>query len=87
MAIEEERTQKHKGLLWVDQRDSDGKPVRLFLPNFFNTVFNKLSRDQTYSELMGNRGLVLEMLGKQEEAQKHFEEAEEFYAGKLHKIQ
>ena len=93
MAIKEERTQKHKGLLWDDCKDSAGKPVRLFLPNFFNTVFNKLSRDQTYSELMSNRGLVLEMLGKQEQAQKHFEEAEELYAGKglhsatAHKIQ
>jgi tetratricopeptide (TPR) repeat protein len=78
MAEEESRTHKHEGLLWVDQSDTDGKPLRLFLPNFFNTFRLTLQSNRTYSELMGNRGLVLEMLGKQEEAQKHFQEADEF---------
>jgi tetratricopeptide (TPR) repeat protein len=78
MAKEEERTQKHKGLFWIDQEGQDGKTFRLFLPNYFNTFHITLRRDRTYSELMGNRGLVLEMLGRQEDADKHFQEAEEF---------
>ena len=78
MAEEEMRTQKHKGLLWVDQNDSKGKLMRLFLPNYFNTFRVTLQSDQTYSKLMGNRGLVLEMLGEDEDAQKHLQEAEEF---------
>jgi tetratricopeptide (TPR) repeat protein len=78
MAEDEARTQKHKGLLWADQKDSDGDSFRLFLPNYFNTFHRTLHINRSYSELMGNRGLVLDMLDKQEEAQKHFQEAEEF---------
>jgi tetratricopeptide (TPR) repeat protein len=81
MAKEEERTQKHRGLYWTDKKGKDGKPMRLFLPNYFHTFHMTLHDDRIYSELMGNRGLVLEMLGKQEEAKCHFKEAEEFLPG------
>lgn len=81
MAEEEERTHKHGGLLWEDRTESNGELVRQFLPNYFVTFQFALRVDRSYSELMGNRGLVLEMLGKQEEAQKHFEEAEDFSPG------
>jgi tetratricopeptide (TPR) repeat protein len=78
MAEEEGLTHKHRGLLWAEHKDHDGKPVRLFLPNYFSTFYMTLRSDRTFSELMGNRGMVLEMLGKQEDAQKHLQEAEEF---------
>lgn len=78
MAEEESQTHKHEGLLWVDHKDMDGKPLRVFLPNFYNAFRVTLQSDQIYSNLMGDRGLVLEMLGKEDEAQKHFQEAEEF---------
>ena len=78
MAMAEERTQKHKGLFWIDQEGQDGKTFRLFLPNYFNTFQTTLRSDRTYSELMGNRGLVLEMLGQQKDADKHFQEPEDF---------
>jgi tetratricopeptide (TPR) repeat protein len=78
MAEEEEQTNKSGGLFWVDHIGQDGKLVRLFLPNFFNTFQYQLRRDRIYSELLGNRAMVLEMLGKQEEADAHFCEADEF---------
>jgi len=77
-ASEEERTERHAGLYWVDRVDVDGKKVRLFLPNYFNTFRETLRLDQSYCNLIGNRGTVLELLGRYEEAKEHFEEAEEF---------
>lgn len=77
-AIEEERTERHAGLYWVDQRNVDGKNVRLFLPNYFNTFRERLRADRTYSNLIGNRGTVLELLGQHAEARRHFQEAEAF---------
>jgi len=77
MAIEEERTEEHGGLYWED-RLIDGKKSRLYLPNFFNTFLETLRTDTRYSQLLGNRGVVLEMLGRGEEASLHLNEAEEF---------
>ena len=50
----------------------------MFLPNYFNTFQAALRDDATYSNLMGNRGTVLELLGRNEEASEHFDEAKEF---------
>ena len=77
MATEEERTEEHAGLYWED-RLIDGNKTRLYLPNFFNTFQDTLRTDSRYSQLLGNRGVVLEMLGRGEEASLHFNEAEEF---------
>lgn len=40
-----------------------------------------LGRDPVYSNLIGNRGAVLELLGRHNEAQQHFDEATEFMPG------
>ncbi|MCG2830394.1 MAG: tetratricopeptide repeat protein [Desulfobacteraceae bacterium] len=77
-AVEEEKTERHAGLYWVDRQSVDGKTVRLFLPNYFNTFREILRSNRTYSSLIGSRGTVLEMLGRHSDAEKHFEEASEF---------
>lgn len=81
-AAEEERTEQHAGLYWHDFKDKEGKRGRLFLPNYFNTFRETLRRDATYSNLMGNRGTVLELLGRRADAAEHFAEAEYFIPSK-----
>lgn len=78
MALEEEQTERHAGLYWTDITDDEGKTIRLFLPNYFNTFQEELRRDRTYSDLIGNRGTVLELLGRHDEARQHFDEATDF---------
>lgn len=78
-AKEEERTKKHAGLYWIDLPNDKGETVRLFLPNYFNTFRESLRQDAAYSNLIGNRGTVLELLGRHNEAQQHFDEAMEFH--------
>ena len=77
-AQEEELLEIHEGLYWVDTLDEKKGTKRLFLPNFFNTIREQLKLDTTYANLIGNRGTVLELLGRHDEAQLHFDEAEEF---------
>lgn len=77
-AQEEERTERHGGLYWVDSRQPDGGTRRLFLPNYFNTFREALRSSPSYANLIGNRGTVLELLGQDDEAARHFEEATEF---------
>ncbi|MEW5983453.1 MAG: tetratricopeptide repeat protein [Acidobacteriota bacterium] len=77
-ATEEERTERHGGLYWEDRADENGETVRLFFPNFFNTVRDAFGRDQTYSTLIGNRSTVLKLLGRATEAREHRAEALEF---------
>ncbi len=77
-AEEEERTESRAGLYWLDVPDDENNTIRVFLPNFYNTFREVLRRDFTYSDLIGNRGTVLELLGRHEEARQHFEEATEF---------
>jgi tetratricopeptide (TPR) repeat protein len=77
-AQEEERTEKHAGLYWIDILNEKQELVRLFLPNYFNTFRESLRGDASYSTLIGNRGAVLEMLGRHDEAHKHYDEATEF---------
>lgn len=77
-AMEEERTEKHSGLYWIDEQNDKNETVRKFLPNFFNTFLDILKRDATYSNLIGNRGTALELLGQHEESRQHLDEAAEF---------
>ena len=77
-AAEEKRHRRHAGLYWQDTKDLEGKAARQFLPNFFNTFNKALRSDSHYSNLLGNRGSVLEMVGRAEEAELHLREAEEF---------
>ncbi len=78
MAIKEETEQTHGGLYWEDKKDNNGEKIRLFLPNYFNTFVRALLADQLYANLTGNRGVVLEELGENEDAMKHFSEADTF---------
>lgn len=77
-ALDEERTEKHAGLYWVDVPNDKRETVRLFLSNYFNTFRELLKRDAAYSNLIGNRGTVLELLGRHDEARLHFDKATEF---------
>jgi len=77
-AMEEEHTERHGGLYWIDSIDSESKLVRLFLPNYFNTFRESLRQDRVYADFIGNRGSVLEQLGRNEEANQHLNEARFF---------
>ena len=76
-AEREEKTQRHGGLFWVDTQNEDGTKVRMFLPNFFNTMFEELSKNFAFSNFLGNRSTVLRLMGQKEEADKHLQEAQE----------
>ena len=78
VAIQEERSEEHEGLYWISLKKKDGEDTRLYLPNYFNTFREALRGNSLYTNLIGNRGTVLEMLGRQREAEEHFSEAEEF---------
>jgi tetratricopeptide (TPR) repeat protein len=78
MAVQEEKLRTHRGLYWLDSTDGEGRATRLFLPNYFNTFRESLCSDTIYSNLIGNRGTVLELMAQHEDAQMHFAEAEEF---------
>lgn len=74
-----ERRREYGGLFFNDvTRGWLRKRMRLFLPNYFNTFREHLTLDSTYANLIGNRGTVLRLLGRDEEADLHFAEAEEF---------
>ena len=77
-AMEEERTENHAGLYWTDLQNDKSEACRLFLPNYFNTFRESLRFNAAYSTLIGNRGTVLELLGRHDEASQHFGEAREF---------
>jgi len=77
-AAEEERTEARGGLYWEDTTDKDGNAVRLFLPNYLNTFRESLKQESTYSNLLGNRSIVLALLGRDGEARLHRDEADEF---------
>ena len=78
MALRDEKEKTFAGWYWQDKTDHDGKLVRLFTPNYFNNIFHFFLQDGLYANLMGNRSTVLKLLGQDEEAQKHLEEAEDF---------
>jgi tetratricopeptide (TPR) repeat protein len=78
-ADNEERTETHAGLYWIDAPNDQMGTVRLFLPNYFNTFRESLRRDNSYANLTGNRGTVLELLGRHSEARQHIAEANEFF--------
>jgi tetratricopeptide (TPR) repeat protein len=77
-AMEEEKTEKHAGLYWIDVSNENKEISRLFLPNYFNTFRELLKREAAYSTLIGNRGTILDLLGQHDEAYKHYCEANEF---------
>lgn len=72
------RIERHGGLYWIDAPKEEEGTVRLFLPNFFNTFRESLRSDAAYANMTGNQGTVLELLGRQTEARRYFDEANEF---------
>ena len=77
-AVEEERTEEHDGLYWTSGKGEENSDVRLYLPNYFNTLREALRGNRLYANLIGNRGTVLDLLGREEDAAEHFAEAGEF---------
>ena len=78
MAISEHENRDHRGLFWVDNQQSDGKVVRLFLPNYFEDMYMNLVLEPTYSMLLGNRGRALDEGGNKDEGEKYYEAAHYF---------
>lgn len=77
-AEQEERTHAHEGLYWIDVPSVQRGDVRVLLPNYFHTMRALLELDLAYADLIGNRGTVLDLLGRSDEAHQHFDEASEF---------
>lgn len=65
------------GYFWTDVTDVDRKMGRLFLPNFFNTMFYRLKLEPAFRTFIGNRYTVLKALNQDDEAEKHLCEVEE----------
>ena len=66
--------ESRKSLYWSEQIIKDDKTF-LVMPNFFNTFFNKLIKNNTYFLLIGNKAEVLELQGKKDETKKYWTEA------------
>jgi tetratricopeptide (TPR) repeat protein len=75
---------RHGGDYWADELGQGDEVVRLYLPNYFNSFQKILRLDRTYADLTGNRGTLLHMLGRDEEANAHFAEAKEFLPSSVH---
>jgi len=72
----EEAIEEHKGLLWTDSTNEEGKSVRMHWPNYFTTFRESFTRNAVYAEIISNRSGVLRLLGKTEEAERHLAEAQ-----------
>jgi len=77
-AIEEERTEAHGSLYWIDSSQNESETFRLLLPNYFNTFRETLKLSVAYAHLIEGCGEVLTSLGRNEEAKLHLDEAIEF---------
>jgi tetratricopeptide (TPR) repeat protein len=78
MAEEDNRIQRFEGWFWIDTHDASGKSNRVICPNFNSYFSVRLRADSLYANLMGNRSTVLRLVGQEEEAQRHLEEAQDF---------
>ncbi len=77
-AEREERTGTNRGLLYKQVMDSSKQRVLYFLPNYFNTVRERLREEPTYAILLNNIGSMLAEMGRCDEARQCFQEAIEF---------
>lgn len=77
-AERELRTEANRGLLYKQLVDSLNQSVLYFLPNYFNSVRERLRGDLTYAILLNNIGSVLAQMGRSQEAVKCYREAIEF---------
>lgn len=70
---------RKQGKLWFDLKTKSSPEIlRVYLPNYFNTFFVLLSGDNAYFNLIGNMSTVLGLLGRHEEAQEYYQEAQYF---------
>ena len=77
MAEEYYSSQDKDGRLWNDVTNHSEKTLRLFLPNFFGTMFFMLKNEIAFRTFLGNRSTVLMAMGDIEEAEKHLFEVDE----------
>jgi len=70
--------ESRKSLYWSEQITKDGKKTFVVMPNFFNTLFYSLFKNNTYFLLIGNKAEVLELQGKENETKKYWTEANLF---------
>lgn len=76
-AIEEERSEIHRGLYYSDETQGTAT-TRVFHPNYFATVRQRLRAEPIFEFLVGNQGIVHKELGAVEVAEKRFAEASLF---------
>lgn len=73
-AREEERTERHRGLYYVDHKKWFSV-TRVFLPNYFATFRERLRAEPIFEFLVGHQGTIHKLRGDDELAEQHFLEA------------
>jgi hypothetical protein len=73
-AMEEERTEKHRGLYFTDERRLL-KKRRVYHPNYFASFRQWLKSEPIFEFLVGNQGLIHRAQGDEDLAQRRFAEA------------
>lgn len=63
--------------LWRDAQRADGTPVRVLLANYFNNAVAHVAQEPLYARLLHSRAAALRLLGDEELAQQHLEEAQD----------
>lgn len=76
-ALEEERTERHRGLYYVDHKKWLSV-TRIFLPNYFATFRERLRAEPIFEFLVGNQGTIHKLRGDEELAEQYFLEATTF---------
>lgn len=85
-AVQEELTEEHAGLYFVDS-ESEGKAFRFLLPNYFNTFRERFRQDNFYAVLLTHIGFAYLELGNNATARERFIEATHFIpAGKEYRF-
>jgi tetratricopeptide (TPR) repeat protein len=75
---QEEKTEDHQGLYWIEKEMNDGKKAFEIFPNLFNTFRESLRGNRLFLTMVRDQGLIFEMLGKEEDAKANFTEADYF---------
>jgi tetratricopeptide (TPR) repeat protein len=78
MADSQQVARDFGGKYWVDDVGADGKPYRLFLPNFYQTVCLRLRENHEYALYAGNLSNVAQQLQDGVEADKWLAESRAF---------
>ena len=54
-ALKEAQDKHHEGLLWIDRKEVNGI-LRYFLPNYFNTMRERLKHGRMFARILNNLG-------------------------------